>query len=111
MVKNIKASHVALYLQSVKKHFAESKKTNKIGKEQKTLISPFSQDLTTIAKNLFLEKRLDTSLCFHSISRFYFHYLVSFSFLSCSATRETTRIQTLVYQISGVVLLLLANND
>ena len=53
------------------------RKSSEIGLDQKTLISSFAQVLTDIAKNKFLEGRLDTTLACAPI--FFWDFLFIFS--------------------------------
>ena len=47
------------------------KKLNKVRQYQKALISVFPHFLSTSAKNLFLQGKLDTGLCPHAVFRFH----------------------------------------
>ena len=61
--------------------WAKIEKSNKTGQDKKSLISIFACFLTAITKVSFLEGRLSTRLCLHP---------------NCLATRETTRIPSLL---------------
>ena len=52
------------------------KKSSKNGQGQKTSIFTFAKFLTTIDKDVFLDRRLVTRLCFHLILRLSFYFLI-----------------------------------
>ena len=75
----------------------------KLGGTRK-LVSIFVLFLSTSAKFLFLEETMGARLCFHPFFRFFYKVL------SRSATREVTRIQCFVFQISCTTLLVVNRN-
>ena len=52
------------------------RKSGKIGQDKTTLMSTFAWLLSAIAKKLYLEGKLETSLCLHKILSFSFHFLI-----------------------------------
>ena len=55
------------HLESLAKYFDKIKKSGKAGQNRKILMPDSSNFLSFIAKNLFLQGKLDTRLCSHSV--------------------------------------------